>query len=76
MVLEILSPFGLEQVKFCRDLASIFKFHFPIFAFEYYRMASNSNNSSCPIIEFCGEDYEYWSIKMKILPLEKAFGIL
>lgn len=36
-------------------------------------MDSNSNNSSWPIIEFCGEDYEYWSIKMKILLIGKGF---
>ena len=53
-------------VKVWRDLVSTFKFHFlQVFAFEHCRMASNGNNPSWLILEFSGEDYEYWSIKMK-----------
>ena len=36
-------------------------------------MASNGNNPSWPITEFSGEDYEYWSIKMKTLLIGKGF---
>ena len=36
-------------------------------------MASNGNNSAWPIPEFNGEDYEYWSIKMKTVLIGKGF---
>ena len=36
-------------------------------------MALNGNNPSWPIPEFYGEDYEYWSIKMKTLLIGKGF---
>ena len=44
-----------------------------VFAFEHCRMASNGNYPSWPILEFNGEDYEYWLIKMKTLLIGKGF---
>ena len=36
-------------------------------------MDSSNNNSSWKIPTFCGEDYEYWYIKIKILLIGKGF---
>lgn len=36
-------------------------------------MVANGNNPSWPILEFSGEDYEYWLIKMNTLLIGKGF---